>query len=85
VLSNNRFAGVDRIVLDHTGLTGSFDFAVEWAVPIDAADAGASPRTDDSGPPIDVALRQQLGLTLKSGKASVDSLVVDHLERPTGN
>jgi len=83
VLSNNRFAGVDRVVIDRTGLAGSFDFSVEWAVPLDPPDASQS--TDDTGPPIDVALRRQLGLRLRPARASIDVLVVDHVERPAEN
>jgi uncharacterized protein (TIGR03435 family) len=83
VLSNNRFAGVDRVVIDRTRLAGSFDFAVEWAVPVDPPDVSRS--TDDTGPPIDVALRRQLGLTLRPARASIAVLVVDHVERPSGN
>jgi len=49
VLSNNAFAGVDRIVIDHTGLDGDFDFVVEWAVPPNPSDP--QPRaTDDTLP-----------------------------------
>jgi uncharacterized protein (TIGR03435 family) len=85
VLSNNRFAGVERMVIDRTGLAGDFDFAVEWAVPADPADPSSRPAADDTGPPIDVALRQQLGLTLRPAKATVDSLVIDRVERPSNN
>jgi uncharacterized protein (TIGR03435 family) len=36
-------------------------------------------------PDIFEALQQQLGLMLDSGKAPVEVLVVDHLERPDAN
>jgi len=85
VLSNNGFAGVDRVVIDRTGLAGNFDFTVEWAVPISPADSASRPAGDDSGPPLDVALRQQLGLTLRPAKAPVETLVIDHVERPSAN
>jgi uncharacterized protein (TIGR03435 family) len=84
VLSNNAFAGVDRVVIDHTGLTGEFDFVVEWVVPPNASDP--QPRAgDDTGPPLDVALRRQLGLVLRPAQAAVETLVIDHVERPSEN
>jgi uncharacterized protein (TIGR03435 family) len=85
VLSNNGFAGVDRVVIDRTGLAGNFDFTVEWAVPISPTDSASRPAADDTGPPVDVALRQQLGLTLRPAKAPVETLVIDHVERPSAN
>src|SRR4051812_17373418 len=84
LLSNNSFADVNRIVLDHTGLAGDFDFTVEWAM-VDPAASPSRPATHDAGPPLAVALRQQLGLTLRAAKAPIDVLVIDHVERPSGN
>ena len=84
VLSNNGFAGVDRVVIDHTGLTGNFDFLFEWALPPNPADP--QPRaSDDTAPPLDVALRRQLGLVLRPARAPVETLVIDHIERPSEN
>jgi uncharacterized protein (TIGR03435 family) len=76
---------VDRTVLDRTGLTGQFDFTVEWAIPLDPAESLSRPVNGDPLQPLDVALRQQLGLTLRATKAAVDALVIDHIERPEEN
>ena len=38
-----------------------------------------------TGPSLPTALREQLGLTLESTRASIDVLVVDHIDRPTPN
>jgi len=84
LLSNNSFADVNRVVLDHTGLTGNFDFTVEWAAG-DPAASPSRPANDDAGPTLAVALRQQLGLTLRATKAPIDVLVIDRVERPSGN
>lgn len=55
----------------------------------EARGAGAKWTPEDRngyGPELLTALEQQLGLKLESGKASVESLVVDHAERlPVGN
>jgi len=81
LLSNNAYAGVDRTVIDQTGLVGDFDFTIEWAIPV--ASVESQPAADATGPSLDTALREQLGLKLESKKDSVDVLVIDHVEKPT--
>ena len=39
----------------------------------------------DAMPTVFIAIREQLGLDLKSSKAELDTLVIDHVERPTEN
>jgi uncharacterized protein (TIGR03435 family) len=82
LLSNNSFAGVDRVVLDRTGLTGTFDFTVAWAIPLRPSEALSRPFGDDVGPPLDVALRRGLGLILRPARAPLEVLVIDRIERP---
>jgi len=65
-----------RTVEDHTGVAGTYDIQLEWARS-DAADA--------QGPSIYSALEEQLGLKLNTAKGMVDSVVIEHLERPTEN
>ncbi len=79
----NPFTGVDRPVLDDTGLTGTFDFSLEWALPRDSALPAARP--EDAEPTLLQALEEQLGLTLKSTRAPVAMVVVDHIEQPSAN
>lgn len=84
---------LDRPVIDKTGILGRFDFHVEFsrdeATPglrgpsPDAGLPGAA--SDPSGPTIFTAIREQLGLKLVPGKGPVEVLVIDHVERPTGN
>jgi uncharacterized protein (TIGR03435 family) len=38
-----------------------------------------------SGPPIFAALQEQLGLKLESKTGPVDTLVIDHMEKPSEN
>ena len=66
---------VERIVLDHTGLSGRYDFDLEWSPDQDAPDK----------PSIFAAAQEQLGLKLESARAPVDVVVIDHIERPTEN
>jgi uncharacterized protein (TIGR03435 family) len=78
--------GLDRPMVDRTGLEGRYDFTVEFASepnggPLPASDAAA----DLPGPTFVQALRDQLGLKLESVKADIRLLVIDHIERPSGN
>lgn len=69
---------VDRPVVDETGLTGKYDFQLRWA----REDAAAGADTG-SLPGLLTALREQLGLHLESEKGPTDTLVIDHLDRPS--
>jgi uncharacterized protein (TIGR03435 family) len=66
--------------VDHTGITGVFDIDLTWTP--EQGSVG-SPRIDPNGPPIFVAIQEQLGLKLESHKGPVDVLVIDHVEHPT--
>ncbi len=65
-----------RNVIDKTGLTGKYDFTLEYDLQID----------DTPGLSIFDAVRRQLGLRLVDSKALFDVIVVDYAEKePTGN
>lgn len=69
---------VDRIVLDETGLTGKYDFTLEWTPD---EERGAA----DARPSIFTAVQEQLGLKLESTTGPIDTVVVDHIDRPSPN
>jgi uncharacterized protein (TIGR03435 family) len=71
----------DRPVINETGLTGNYDFWVEF-VPEGEVD-GEQP--DANGPSLAEALQDQLGLKLVAKTGPVVVLVVDHIEEPTPN
>jgi len=83
---------VDRKVIDKTGIAGLFDFHLEYTrdetsgFPGRGGDAGgaAAPAAPE-GPSIFIALQEQLGLKLTPDKAPVESLVIDHVEKPSEN
>ncbi len=79
-------AMLDRPVVDETGLTGRFDFDLEWA-PDETQFGGELPvaPADAQAPPLFTALEQQLGLRLEATRGAVQALVVDGVERPTAN
>jgi uncharacterized protein (TIGR03435 family) len=68
-----------RPVADNTHFTEKFDLHLEFMPTAAAIDPGTS------GVPISTALQEQLGLELKSSKAMVRVLVIDHVERPSQN
>jgi uncharacterized protein (TIGR03435 family) len=79
--------GIDRPVVDQTGLKDAYDFQFEvgFVRPAGFDAAGAFiPNVADSGPSIFSALAK-IGLKLESQKASQPNLVVDHVEPPSGN
>ena len=77
---------LDRPVVDQTGLSGRFDFNMEWVQePNGAAPSSADPPPDSQGFTFLEALSEQLGLKLESTKAPLQVLVIDHVERPSEN
>lgn len=70
---------VGRLIVDKTGLAGKmFDFQLLWT-PDDQQGS------DDAGPSIFTAVKEQLGLKLVSSKGPVEVLVIDHMEKPSAN
>jgi len=79
----------DRVVMDETGLKGSYDFALKWS-PLEsgAADGGDhanTSATEGDNPPLFTAIQEQLGLKLQPAKGPVQVLVIDHVEQPSPN
>lgn len=80
---------IGRPVLDRTGLTGNYAFTLKWtpdefelsANPPQSEEASAEPK----GTSIFTVIQDQLGLKLESTKAPIDSLVIDHVSRPSAN
>jgi uncharacterized protein (TIGR03435 family) len=84
----NVLAGaVDDTVVDKTGLTGSYDFTLEYTAERLGPGVldGREPAPDPHGPSLFTALQQQLGLKLERRKQPVDLLIIDHVEEPSPN
>ena len=79
-----------RTVVDRTGLRGKFDIRLEY-LPDHAAPGAAA--ADHADPPADIqlgaslftAVEQQLGLKLAPVKGTRQVIVIDHIEKPSGN
>jgi uncharacterized protein (TIGR03435 family) len=81
------FSVVRRPVLDRTGLSGRWDAQIDF-IPgfLPGPNPNSAPVANpaaDSGPNMPTAIQEQLGLKLEPSKASVQVLVIDHVERPT--
>jgi bla regulator protein BlaR1 len=84
---------VDRPVINKTGINGRFQIRVEFSregtkmdsMPSQPADGTSAASDPTSIPSIFTALQTQLGLRLEPANGPVESLVIDHIERPTGN
>jgi uncharacterized protein (TIGR03435 family) len=90
---------VGRPVIDKTGLTGYYDYALKWTpqpgsgmpspfgLPTRGLPGGPPaeppPAADLDGPNLFTAVQEQLGLKLESGRGPVEAVVIDRLEKPT--
>ncbi len=71
-------ATLDRPTVNKTGLTGKYDFTLDWA-PDETQYGGEIDRAPDdtSVPPLFTAIQEQLGLKLTATHGMVSALVVD--------
>jgi uncharacterized protein (TIGR03435 family) len=84
-----------RPVIDRTGLTGIYDYTLRWTSDDGQSQSSSSiqggsptglPSTDPSGgAALLTAIQEQLGLKLESAKSPIELIVIDHVERPSGN
>jgi len=73
-----------RTVLDETGLSGTYDFTLQ--LPDSILPGIDNPTPPESyEPAVSMAIEQQLGLKLEPTKVPMEVLVIDHVERPSGN
>jgi uncharacterized protein (TIGR03435 family) len=71
-------SGIDRPILDQTGLAGKYDFVIVFTPPI-----SSQYLRQIGGPTLEEALRDQLGLKLEATTGPV--LVIDRIRKPTLN
>ena len=82
-----------RTVIDKTGLTGNYNFALQYtpdemasAAPAATGAEGQSASVPSaSGSSLFTAIQEQLGLKLESGKGPVEVTVIDRVEKPSRN
>ncbi len=77
---------LSRPVVDRTGLSGNFDYRLEWTPePNGASPPGLNTQPDLQGTTFLQAVRDQLGIKLESTKASIQTIVIDRVEHPLEN
>ena len=83
-LAGNLSQSLGHTVIDKTGLTGIYNFALTWTS--DEGDGSTDAAANTSpGASLFTAMDEQLGLRLQSAKGPVVVLVIDSLARPTEN
>ncbi|HEV2620096.1 MAG TPA: TIGR03435 family protein [Acidobacteriaceae bacterium] len=76
---------LDRPVVDRTGLTGHYDFDLDWAPDTSQFDGSLSAPDTTPSAPLFTAIQQQLGLRLTPTKGPVSALIIDQAQPPTPN
>ena len=79
---------LDRPVIDKTGTPGKYNFHLEFATDPTMLGVGgltAPPSDGPAGASIFTVMQEQLGLKLENAKGPREFLVIDHIERPSGN
>ncbi len=87
-----------RPVVDKTGLTGVYDFTLDWLAPLRTPESAPSilkavPEHEEALTKVHAietaslieAVSEQLGLELNLQTAPVEILVIDHIEKPSEN
>ncbi len=79
-------AALDRPVVDRTGLSGRYDFDLEFT-PDESQFGGLGLKgtPESTKPDLFTAMQQQLGLRLEATKGPIDTIVIDRAERPSAN
>jgi uncharacterized protein (TIGR03435 family) len=81
-----QLSGADRPIVDRTGLTGKYDWVIEFTPQLNGPlPPGVNFTPDPDGPTFLEALKEQLGLKLEPQTGPVETIVVDHVEEPSEN
>jgi len=94
MLAHSLAPPLGHTVIDKTGLTGKYDYTLQWTpddgmAPMPGGPGGGPPHEDNAvqggGPSLFTAVEEQLGLKIESTKGQVDVIVIDHLDLPSAN
>jgi uncharacterized protein (TIGR03435 family) len=78
---------LDRPVVDRTGIAGRYDFTLNWTPDNSQFRSWGATIPHPTGgtnapPPLATALHEQIGLKLEAIRAPIETLVIDHVEKP---
>ena len=80
------FEDPGRPILNQTGLSGAWDFSLNWLPDRSGFSTPSNGQpTDADGPSFFQALKDQLGPKLQPAWASIPILIIDHIEQPSPN
>jgi len=86
-LINFLSARLDTQIQDKTGLSGKYNFTLRWQPGIEDSMWSRlrteTTSSDPTAPSLFTALQDQLGLKLNRETVQIDTIVIDHVERPT--
>src|ERR1700735_5427262 len=71
-------------VVDETGLTGKYDFVLDFT-PYLPDSKNMGPDRPDTTSILMAAMEGELGIKMETRKTQVDVMVIDHAEKPSGN
>ena len=72
-----------RVFVDQTGLNGEYSFSFHWTPETSSTENQQTP--DSISISLFTAIQDQLGLKIERTRADVDTIVIEHIERPSGN
>lgn len=79
-------ARIGRPVADKTGISGRFNFKLDWIPALGEPGAITRPGAPELvGPSIFTAVKEQLGLRLEAVKSPMEVMIVEKVERPPEN
>src|SRR5262245_61173023 len=80
---------LDRPVVDQTGLSGKFDFQLDWRPDLTQLPPGANPPQlppeVEARPDLFTAIQEQAGLKLEPARTPVEVYVIDKVQKPSEN
>jgi uncharacterized protein (TIGR03435 family) len=72
-------------VVDQTGLTGKYDFALDFKPYLPDPSKNMDGTKPDTTAILKAAMHDELGIQMEARKAQVEVLTIDHVEKPSAN
>jgi uncharacterized protein (TIGR03435 family) len=76
---------VQMPVVDETGLTGKYDFAIDFTPYLPDPSKNMDATRPDATSILMAAMHDELGINMETRKTEVDVMVIDHVEKPSAN